>query len=407
MKVWGRNRIFQIINILLLSLLTLPVGAQKKEISQAREYIKKGTNIDKAEQSMRRLLNDSVNRKNLKIWVTLAEAVRKQYEQGNEKLYLKQKYDTAALFVSAKKMFTVMEQIDSIETARSKGGKVKIKYRDKNADYLHTYRPNLYNGGLFYIRKQQFAEAYDFMDAYINCADLPLFKQYNYLETDTMMPQAAYWAVYCGYKMKDPKATLHHTYLALKDTAHYVLMLQYLAETYKIEKDTARYMETLTEGFDKYPKFPFFFPRLIEYYSKMGEWDKALWITNRALAVDQQNVLFRYTKSSLLLNTGHYAECISICDSLISQDAQMVEPYLNAGLAYFNQALDLDKSTAVSAKRQQKILSLYQKSLPYLEKYRQLAPDQKEKWALPLYTVYLNLNKGKEFDEIDQLMRNK
>ena len=45
--------------------------------------------------------------------------------------------------------------------------------------------------------------------------------------------------------------------------------------------------------------------------------------------------------------------------------------------------------------------------MPYLEKYRQLEPDQTDKWALPLYTIYLNLNLGKEFDEIDKLMKKK
>ena len=37
--------------------------------------------------------------------------------------------------------------------------------------------------------------------------------------------------------MKDTKATLHHSYEALKDTAHYNYMLQYLAETYLIRLD--------------------------------------------------------------------------------------------------------------------------------------------------------------------------
>ena len=40
-----------------------------------------------------------------------------------------------------------------------------------------------------------------------------------------------------------------------------------------------------------------------------------------------------------------------------------------------------------------------------MERYRQLAPDQKQKWAPVLYTIYLNLNMGKEFDEIDRLMK--
>lgn len=69
--------------------------AQKKEISAARDNVKAGNNLTQAQASMEKLLKDSVNRGNLKIWNILYDAVRKQYEQGNEKLYLKQAYDTA------------------------------------------------------------------------------------------------------------------------------------------------------------------------------------------------------------------------------------------------------------------------------------------------------------------------
>ena len=57
-----------------------------------------------------------------------------------------------------------------------------------------------------------------------------------------------------------------------------------------------------------------------------------------------------------------------------------------------------------SSKQRAATLKYYKEALPYLEKYRAMRPDRKDKWALPLYTIYLNLNMGKEFDEIDKLM---
>lgn len=42
---------------------------------------------------------------------------------------------------------------------------------------------------------------------------------------------------------------------------------------------------------------------------------------------------------------------------------------------------------------------------PYMEAYRKLAPDEKRKWAPALYRIYLNLNMGKQFEEIDKVMR--
>ena len=39
-----------------------------------------------------------------------------------------------------------------------------------------------------------------------------------------------------------------------------------------------------------------------------------------------------------------------------------------------------------------------------MEYYRLLMPDEKKKWAPPLYRIYLNLNLGRQFDEIDKLL---
>ena len=391
--------------LLCIICICLQINAQKKEISLAKDNIKKGTNLEQAESSMANLLKDSANRNNEKIWLTLYEAQKKQYEQGNEKLYLKQDYDTAKLFLSVKKMFQTLEGLDSVDAQTDKKGRVKLVYRKKHAAMLDVHRRNLYNGGAYFVNKQNFKEAYNFFDMYLNCSIQPLFTGYKYGETDKNMPSAAYWAVYCGYKLQDPKATFHYAYWALKDTVHYQYMLQYLAETYKMEKDTMRYVSVLEEGFKKYPRFPFFFPRLIEYYTKNEQYDAALSLCDKALQVNDSSNLFKFTKSSVLLSLKRYKECIDLCDSVIAKDSTFLGAYLNAGLSYFNQAVEADKALKQTDKQKKEIIQLYKKALPYLEKYRKMVPDEKELWGLPLYTIYLNLNMGKEFDEIDKLLK--
>lgn len=391
--------------LLCIICICLQINAQKKEISLAKDNIKKGTNLEQAESSMANLLKDSANRNNEKIWLTLYEAQKKQYEQGNEKLYLKQDYDTAKLFLSVKKMFQTLEGLDSVDAQTDKKGRVKLVYRKKHAAMLDVHRRNLYNGGAYFVNKQNFKEAYNFFDMYLNCSIQPLFTGYKYDETDKNMPSAAYWAVYCGYKLQDTKATLHYTYWALKDTVHYQYMLQYLAETYKMEKDTMRYVSILEEGFKKYPRFPFFFPRLIEYYTKNEQYDAALSLCDKALQVNDSSNLFKFTKSSVLLSLKRYKECIDLCDSVIAKDSTILGAYLNAGLSYFNQAVEADKALKQTDKQKKEIIQLYKKALPYLEKYRKMVPDEKGLWGLPLYTIYLNLNMGKEFEEIDKLLK--
>ena len=394
---------------LMFLMLMSPVAAsaQKKEIQTAKDQMKAGKNLDQAAASMKKLLADSANRTNRKIWTIYFDAVRKQYEQGNEKLYLKQKYDTAQLFNYTRQLFEVAFQYDSVETAPDKKGRRDFEFRKGHSEYLAHIRSNLYNGGIWFLNKKKYPDAYKFFDCYIECASQPMFKQRNYGEKDKHLPTAAYYAVYSGYKMKDPKATLHHSYEALKDTVHYNYMLQYLAETYMLEKDTARYVASLKEGFKRVPTFPYFFPRLVEYYVVRNQLDSAMTVVNEALIVVPDSDVYLAAKSNLLLEQGKLQECIEVSKKVIEVNQKLGDPYYNAGICYFNLAVEQDKNSHNSRKVKEQVEENYKKALPYLVKYREMEPKEQGKWAFPLYTIYLNLNMGKEFDEIDKVMKQK
>lgn len=391
----------------LILMSPVAASAQKKEIQTAKDQVKAGKNLDQAAASMKKLLADSANRTNRKIWTIYFDAVRKQYEQGNEKLYLKQKYDTAQLFNYTRQLFEVAFQYDSVETAPDKKGRRDFEFRKGHSEYLAHIRSNLYNGGIWFLNKKKYPDAYKFFDCYIECASQPMFKQYNYGVKDKHLPTAAYYAVYSGYKMKDPKATLHHSYEALKDTVHYNYMLQYLAETYMLEKDTARYVASLKEGFKRVPTFPYFFPRLVEYYVVRNQLDSAMTVVNEALTVVPDSDVYLAAKSNLLLEQGKLKECIEVSKKVIEVNQKLGDPYYNAGICYFNLAVEQDKNSHNSRKVKEQVEANYKKALPYLVKYREMEPKEQGKWAFPLYTIYLNLNMGKEFDEIDKVMKQK
>ena len=402
LSIWKQ---FSLLFLLMMSPMVVP--AQKKEIQTAKDQVKAGKNLDQAVASMKKLLNDSVNRTNKKIWTVYFDAVRKQYEQGNEKLYLKQKYDTAQLFNYTRQLFEVALQFDSVEAVPDKKGRKNLEFRKGHKDYLAHIRSNLYNGGIWFLNKQKYQDAYKFFDCYIDCAEQPMFKSYNYMEKDKHLPTAAYYAVYSGYKMKNPKATLHHSYMALKDTVHYNYMLQYLAETYALEKDTARYVASLKEGFKRVPTFPFFFPRLVDHYVDNAQLDSAMVVVDEALTVVPDSDLYLAAKSNLLLDQGKLKECIEVSQKVIDVNPEMPEPYYNVGICYFNQAVEQDKNSQNSRQVKAQVEADYKKALPYLVKYRELEPKFQGKWAFAIYTIYLNLNMGKEFDEIDNLLRKK
>ena len=377
------------------------MNAQRKEIGQARTFIKSGKNLDKAEQLMRNLLKDSANRENEKIHVVLCDALRKQYEERNMKMYLKQKQDTASFFLLTRNMFMAYESLDSLDARPNAKGKEQLRYREKNAAFLNTYRRNLYNGGLYFVRKQQYATAYDMLDTYIDCARQPLFTSYLYPAS----PEAAYWSLFCGYKLQDDEKALRYAEVALEDEVHLESALEYLSEIYKKKKATEAYEKTLRDGFTRYPDSKFFFTYLIDYYNEAQQPDSAMSVVNTALAHDSENELYLFAKSNLLLNTGDYTGCIALCDSLIARNDQYADAYYNAGLAYINMALITKRDMKEGRQSRRLVNDFYKKSMPYMERYRELAPEEKDKWAAALYNIYLQLNMGKQFEEIDKLLR--
>ena len=391
--------------VVFLSLFLLsPLSAQKKEISEARSNIKKRIDLDKAEMSMRELLKDSANKHNVKIYLTLADAVRTQYEVANEKLYLKENTDTAAFFNTARKMFLTYESLDSVDMLPDKKGKVKLNFRKRNAEYLNKYRRNLYNGGIYFVRKKDYDAAYGMMDTYIDCRHQPLFSGFVCGETDTLSSSAAFWTMFCGFKLQRPDSILKYSDLALTNQKYRRRALVYMSEAYLLKKDTSRYVVTLRQGFDENSKSKFFFTRLMDYYNGSEQLDSAMNIVNRALQYDDDNTLFLFAKSNILLNMGGYAECIAISDTLIARNDTFPDVYLNAGVSYINLALALENDSK-NKKSRKTALDYYRKALPYMEKYRVLAPDDKERWATSLYNIYLKLNMGRKFEEISDILR--
>ena len=389
--------------LLFLIILTPCCYAQKKEISQAQTIVKSGKNLAQAEQQMRKLLKDSINQKNIKVWVILTEAVRGQYLAGNERMYLRQQQDTAALFKLALKMFGDYQSLDSVDALPDKKGRVHLKYRNSNSAFLNIYRPNLYNGGVYFLRKQNYKEAFSMIDAFLDCQHQPLFENYHY-ERDTLNRTAAFWTVLCGYQTGDHEMALKYKDLALQDTLHLESCFQYLAEIYKQQGDKPNYEWSLVKGFECNPSSSYFFPRLIDYYNTSNQTERAMTIVNDALQTNDSSELFLFAKSNLLLNQGNYDECIAICDTLITRNDSLADAYYNAGVAYVNKAFLLEKGK-VDVKQRREIRQLYQKALPYMERYRALAPQEKDKWAAALYNIYLKLNMGKQFEEIDQMLR--
>ena len=325
-------------------------------------------------------------------------SIKINYDKENEKAYLKQKYDTAKLFNLTRQMFSTLAELDSADVKKN----AKPKFRKKNGELLNGYRRNLFNGGNYYLRRNKYEDAFMFYEDYIVSASMPMLAQYDYLSTDTLMPRVAFWSMVAGSLQHKPEEVLKYSDLAY-NWVRQEQVLQFKANAYRELNKDEDYEATLMKGFTEFPGYVFFFNNLVALYSDKGRLEEGLKLCNEALKLDvavqpENKQTFRYAKSGFLLKEKKWDECIVECEQLIVEDSTFAMPYYNAGLCYLNKAEPL---TRKEKKEKKSLLNISRK---YLETYRDMKPQEKDKWAPLLYRVYFNLNLGKHFKDMERKM---
>lgn len=308
------------------------------------------------------------------------------------------------------RMFDVYESLDSLDAMPDNKGNVRLKYRRKNAEYLNIFRTNLFKAGMFHMRHRDVKQTYRFMDTYLDCHIQPLFTDMQYAKKDTLASEAAYWAVFAAHRDKNFEGVKKYGEKALIYEPRVNMTLAMLYDSYLQNNDTVKAISYLRKGFNEHPEHHFYFPRLVDYYASVNHLDTVCEIVNRACELEPGNMFYRLARNTIQLNMGEYDECIALGDSLIHNNDKMAEAYMNVGSAYFNKAIQRNnKPTGISKNdiktKRSEVNALYEKAMPYIEEYRRQRPRSKDRWAPMLYTIYLNLNMGDKFDEIDNLLK--
>ncbi len=406
--------------VLLGLFLFLPVLAAEKKakaeqpaklktlFKTAKDALKAGNNQQNAQNALLGALprKDITEKDRARIFFVSAQLDQSMNAVENRKAYLKQAYDTAVFFSTTLNIYKHLICCDSVDRIPNAKGQVKRKYASDVNGLMKKHRRNLLNGGKFQMRKRNYPQAFEYMDAFIRTASDP---------ADTLVQRVCYWASICGYNTKNPQTTRKYIDRAIQwaDSTLQPVLQEYKARSFQWQNDQAHWIEELNVGVSHYPAHDYFFLNLLDVYNESHQYDKGLALADTLLDTHQEKALFWYAKSLLSLGKEDYEDCIIFSDSCIVRDPEYADAYYNKGISYCNLALiaaqdacnDLTNPKCVEDRN--RIMALYAKARPPMEKFRQLQPDKQERWLSPLYRIYLNLNLGKEFDEIDALMKAK
>lgn len=413
------------------------IFAQEKNVKEAKSIANEmNPDFAKAEQLINEALTNPETKDKPETWNVAGMIQKRRSEKEMENAYLRKPYDTLQVYNSALDMCKYYFKCDELAQIPNEKGKIKNKYRKSNSASILAERPNLINGGIQYYnmyldQEQKSGEhpeygkkALECFGMYIDIATHPMFEKENLLQTDTLLPQIAYYAGLTATKLEDYNGVLKYAPYAQDDKEVGMYAMEFVSSALKAQGDTAKWIASLKEGIQKYPQHSFFFGHLIDYYSNNNKYDEAMAFADDMLSKDPKNTFYLYVKGYLYHNlysklkeekkdaeaTEALNSAIEYYKKTIEVDPNYAEAYSNLGLVYCIQAQDFSENATTDVndpkykEDQIALKKYYENAKPYYEKARELKPDQKDLWIQGLYRVYYNLGMGTEFEEIEKLM---
>lgn len=382
----------------------LPLTAFSQKAFKPAKAALKAKNFKEVINQVGILRKDSTYRDVPQLCIFSIEAQRGLNDAENMKLYLKKNYDTIAFFSTTHQIIKEAVKLDSIERASQE--KRKPKQAHFIYEQIQRYFPNLYVASRFFYKRKKFNEAMEYLQTCIDLPQTPLGKEVGI----SLKSESSAAALYLTAAFNAQQYAEVHRYdsLSLTDIASRLPVIECLIQTAQFEKDSVTYLKWVDTAWKEFPEQTLYFTRLIDFYVARGQYDCVKRIATEQLKKDSTDASALLAKCVAELNLMNLDECIENGKLLLQVDSANVEANYYIGASYAAKALQLKlpdnalKSDYKKAHEQQK--SYYREAEPYLERYKELAPDSKNRWAPLLYKVYLGLNRGKKFAEIEKLL---
>lgn len=301
---------------------------------------------------------------------------------------------------------------DSLGELPDAKGKVKNRFRKDITGILKANHQHYINGGIFFNEKQQYSKASDFFEIFWNIPTLPMYAgQKDAFVIDSTYQTIKYYAIITAIQAQDHKRALallkraaNEPFVAnsaYQESDIYELM----ASEYIQQGDTAKYLETLYSGAEKFPKSKYFIPNLVNVFIRQGDNQKAMEYLDEAIKNDPSNACdLNSVKGALIAEKGDYAGAETEYNKALAQNPNCERALEALAVNFILQAQELKEKTATMSDRKlqlendKKTVDFYQKALPHLEKYTKSLRDRTadkteiDGALMKLRNVYYNLS---------------
>ena len=385
--------------------------AQKSALRDAKRSL--GSNdLNEARTLIKQATTNAETANDPETWKIFGDIGNKAFDNERTNEMLGKQANQEVMYNGLLESYKPYLKADSLGELPDAKGKVKNKFRKDIAGVLKANHPFYINGGIFFNEKQQYAKASDFFEIYWNIPSLPMFAgQKDAFLIDSTFQTIKYYAIITAIQAKDHKRAL--TMLKRAASEPFIANSAYqesdiyelIASEYIQQGDTAKYIETLYEGAEKFPKSKYFIPNLVNVFIRQGDNQKAMEYLDEAIKNDPSNACdLNSVKGALLAEKGDYAAAEGEYNKALTQDPNCERALEALAVNFILQAQNLKEKTATMSDRKlqlendKKTVDFYQKALPHLEKFTKLLKERTadkteiDGALMKLRNVYYNLS---------------
>ena len=389
-------------------LLSTAAFAQKANVSKAKNkaFATENPDYNGAKVLIEEALVNEQTKGLANTWFVAGEVYEKSATNGRVEKDALKSYD----------YFLKAYELDQLPDAK---GKVKPKLVKKVADNMFKlyYSNQLLNYAISKFNNHEYKDAGLAFEKHMSIPDLVFASEYKTpIVKDSIFYQVAYYAASSAHLNGDTVLAVK-MYEENKNKGYEENRInQLLAEIYKNQKDTAKFISTLEYGINHFPQEFYFLGSMINHYVYSGQTAQAINFLDEAIARDPNNVQYYVVKSGLYEELKDLDNSMLMIDKAIELNASSADAWYNKGRLIFNKGVAME-SEAISAKdmkvydaKTKEAKEIFKQAMPYFEKAIEL-DNKNEDYLRQLRQLYFRFQDDdkayeKKYNEITELINN-
>jgi tetratricopeptide (TPR) repeat protein len=267
-------------------------------------------------------------------------------------------------------------------------------------------------GGQFFYQKKDYDNALASWKQYLNMKNTNIFADVKDFPKDAFYDDIVYYVSFLSYQEKNYDDAVKYAKMIASipekaDEANEILLFA-KKETLKSKADSLEYVGLVKDLHKAAPDNERYFNLLVDYYNHVSDKaEKMAWVEEE-IAVNPNNKMPWAIKGESFMNAEKWDDAVEAFKKAVEIDPTWVPCLFNIGISLNSKAIALNdelmdkKTMGLSNENAEKVKAVLRDAQVYLEKTRELDPDQMEtKWGYPLYRIYYALGNKEKMAELE------